>query len=179
MKVENTVRHHLAAMVALSPKGEVGAVLQEICHNRVWWYPKLFPLPFPILIFCTSFIRYWFRYLFSVPNFSGSDTNFQSQIYPVPVLIFSTKFLWFQYYYSIWNFSGTGSGSYFPYQFFLIPILIFGAKIFWYQIPVVLPRFTFSLKKLQNIFHPTWSESLDAGWPRRQGWKMLFVLTTT
>ena len=33
LKVENTVGHHLAAMVALSPKGEVGAVLQEICHN--------------------------------------------------------------------------------------------------------------------------------------------------
>ena len=134
-------------------------------ESRAWRYP--------------IFFWYQYQYLFSVPNFSGSDTNFQSQIYPVPVLIFSTKFLWFQYYYSIWNFSGTGSGSYFPYQFFLIPILIFGAKIFWYQIPVVLPRFTFSLKKLQNIFHPTWSESLDAGWPRRQGWKMLFVLTTT
>ena len=91
-----------------------------------------------------------------VVSVTVSDTNFLYFIYPVlvPVLIFSTKFFWLQYYYSIWNFSGTGSGSYFPYQFFLILILIFGAKIFWYQIPVVLPRFTFSLKNYKISFIP-------------------------
>ena len=86
--------------------------------TRVWQYPNFF---------------FRNRYLFLVPNFSGtgSDNYFRGQIFPVPVtvLIFSTNIFRyrFRHLFLVPNFSGTKIFRYHPKKWKIL--------WYWYQIP--------------------------------------------